>query len=97
MPSFWIPSSPVFFLGKSLAHSFTSWSRGLTLLMREGAPVPALLNALSTHLMPTHFCTHYFHSVQGILFCSLQIASSPPTQANCRVKLSVNGSLLSSD
>lgn len=59
--------------------------------------MPALLNALSTHLMPTHFCTHYFHSVQGILFCSLQIASSPPTQANCRVKPSVNGLLLSSD
>lgn len=60
--------------------------------------MPALLDALSPHLMLTHFRTHYFHSVQGfLLLCSLQIASSPPTQVNCRVKLSVNGLLLSSD
>lgn len=59
--------------------------------------MPALLNALSTHLMLTCFYTSYFHSVRGFLLsCSLKTALSPPMQVSCRVRLLVNGLLLSS-
>lgn len=100
MPSLWTSSSPAFLLGKSLAHSFTSWSHGsdLTLLVRKEALCPPC--SMPCLYTDAHVLLHtqYFHSVQGFLLsCSLQTASSPPTQVSCRVRLSVNSSLLSSD
>lgn len=91
-----------FSLGRvCLAHSFhflELWLRS-HLVGEGGGPIPSLLNVLSTQGVLTGFCMNYcIYFVQGFLLSSsLVTASSPPTQVSCRAKLSVNGSLLSSD